>query len=110
MKVTAQLNYLRMSPRRVNMMARLIRGEKVEKALHILRLHSRVAAKPLKKLVESAVANAENKGNIDVDTLYIKEIQIGGGPTLKRWLPRAQGRATPIRKRTTHISLVLEES
>ena len=110
MKVTAQLTYLRMSPRRVNMMARLIRGEKVEKALHILRLHKRVAAKPLKKLVESAVANAENKGNIDVDTLYIKELKIGGGPTLKRWLPRAQGRATPIRKRTTHISLVLEES
>lgn len=91
-------------------MARLIRGETVEKALHILRLHQRVAAKPLRKLVESAVANAENKGNIDIDTLYIKELKTGPGPTLKRWLPRAQGRATPIRKRSTHISLVLEES
>ncbi len=99
-----------MAPRKVRKVADLIRGSEVEKALHILRVTPKAASKPLKKLLESAVANAHHKGSIDVDTLRVKKITVDQGETLKRWLPRAQGRATPIRKKTSHISVVLEET
>ena len=98
-----------MAPRKVRKVADLIRGCQVEKAIHILTLTPQAASRPLKKLLESAVANAEHKGSVDVDTLRVKKLTVDQGATLKRWLPRAQGRATPIRKKTSHISVILEE-
>jgi len=109
MQVKAELNYLRMGSRKVRLVADLVRGVRVEKALHTLKFTPRSASKPLQKLIQSAVSNAEQKGNIDVDTLFVKKIMVDQGPTLKRWLPRAHGRATPIRKRTSHVTVVLEE-
>jgi large subunit ribosomal protein L22 len=88
----------------------MIRGKPVEQALHTLAFTPKAAARLVKKVLDSAVANAENKGDIDVDTLYIKQVEVQEGPTGKRFQPRAMGRATPIRKRTSHITVVLDES
>ncbi|MBI2608262.1 MAG: 50S ribosomal protein L22 [Deltaproteobacteria bacterium] len=109
MEVKAELNYLRMAPRKVRLVVDLIRGARIGKALHTLKFTPRSASQPVQKLLQSAVANAQQKGSIDVDTLFIKKITVDEGPTLKRWLPRAHGRATPIRKRTSHVTVVLEE-
>ncbi|MBI2026493.1 MAG: 50S ribosomal protein L22 [Deltaproteobacteria bacterium] len=110
MQVRASLKFLRMGPRKVRLVADLVRGTSIDKAISMLRLTPRVAAGPVKKLLESAVANAKDRGNIDVDTLLVKTITVDPGPTLKRWMPRAQGRATPIRKRTSHVHVILEEA
>ena len=88
----------------------MIRGARVEKALNILSFTPRAAGSVLKKVLDSAVANAENKGDIDVDTLYVKQILIDQGPTWKRYRPRAMGRATLIQKKTSHITIVLDET
>jgi len=85
-----------------------IRGKRVEDALNILSFMPKKGAKILKKLIESAVANAENQ-NMDVDQLRITRIYADEGPMLKRWRPRALGRATMIRKRTSHLTVILEE-
>ncbi len=109
MEVTAKLRYLRMSPRKVRLVADLIRGKNVNEALTILNLSVKKAAKPLKKLLESAIANAKQTGKIDIDNLYIYRLTVDEGPTLKRFRPRAMGRATMIRKRTSHITIKLKE-
>jgi large subunit ribosomal protein L22 len=109
MEARAKLSYLRISPRKVRLVADLVRNRSAEEALKTLRFTSKAASRPLKKLIESAVANAENNHGLDIDTLWVRDIQVNEGPTLKRFRPRAQGRAFPIMKRTSHISVVLEE-
>jgi large subunit ribosomal protein L22 len=102
----AKLNNYRQSPRKVRVVADLIRGKKVEDAISSLKFLDKRAAEPIMKLIESAVANAKNL-NIESD-LLIKEITVNGGRTLFRRRPAARGSAHPIHKRTSHISVVLE--
>ncbi|MBD3310919.1 MAG: 50S ribosomal protein L22 [Candidatus Magasanikbacteria bacterium] len=108
MQTQAKLRFLRIGPRKVRLLADLIRGMKVEKAIEQLMFSKKDAAKPLLKLLNSAIANAEHNHEMKKDTLVIKKAFVDGGPVLKRWMPRAMGRATPIRKRTSHITIVLE--
>jgi len=110
MKVTAKLNNLRISPRKTRLAASLIEGFDIDGALSQLKSTVKRSNPCLEKLLNSAVANAENNFGLDRDNLYIYNIQIGEGPTLKRWMPRAHGRATTILKRTSNIKLVLEEA
>lgn len=108
-QVTAQLRYYRMSPRKLRLIADLIRGRDVKRALTALSLLPKKGARPLTKLLASAVANAKHNLALAADRLRVKSLTVDGGPSLKRWLPRAHGRATPIRERTSHVRLVLEE-
>jgi large subunit ribosomal protein L22 len=112
MESTAHLRFLRMSPRKISTVAALVRGKPVEAALNILKFTKRAAAKPVEKLIKSAVANAtdKSKGQVDVDTLYVKTISVDQGPTQRRFMPRAMGRATPIKKKTAHVHVVLAEA
>ena len=105
----AVAKYVRMSPRKVKAVIDLIRGKKVDEALSILVNIPRAAAEPVTKVLKSAVANAENNLNMDQDNLYIAEAYANQGPTLKRIRPRARGMAYRIRKRTSHITIVLDE-
>jgi len=110
MDVKAKLSMVRIAPRKVSLMVDQIRGKNVNLALNILRVSKRKkTADVLSTLLKSAVANADNKGTIDVDTLYVKEILVGQGPTLKRFQPVAKGAAHPIMKRTSHVKVVLSE-
>ena len=107
-QATAKLRHLRMTPRKVRLVIDLIRGMKVAEAMVQLdRLH-KDAVRPVKKLLESGIANAKNNHNIKEETLVITSAFVDSGPTLHRWMPRAMGRASAIRKRTSHITLVLE--
>jgi large subunit ribosomal protein L22 len=105
---TAKLRYLRMAPRKARLVIDMIRGMKVDEALLQLQFSKRHASLPVHKLLASAVANAEHNAGINPETLIIKTATVDGGPILYRSMPRAQGRATPIRKRTSHITLVIE--
>ena len=107
-EVKAKLSYLRISPRKVRLVADLVRGKKAVRAVEFLSLLPKEAAKPVKKLIESAIANAKNNHELAADSLRLTKITVDEGPTLKRWKPRARGRATTIRKRTSHVKLVLE--
>ena len=109
MEVRAKLRFVRMSPRKARLVADLIRGKKSEEALNILIFTRKAAARILIKLLKSAIANATQKKTIDVDRLYVKKITVDQGPTMKRFTPRAMGRATTIRKRTSHIHMILDE-
>jgi len=109
MKITAKLKYLHISPRKVRMIANLIKGMDVRIAKLQLRLQLRRAAKPLLKLLDSAVASAKHNFNLEEKNLYISEIITNEGPTFKRFRARAQGSAAPIMKRTTHVVLELAE-
>ncbi|MBU4422019.1 50S ribosomal protein L22 [Patescibacteria group bacterium] len=109
MEIKAKVRYLRMSPRKVRLVVDLIRGKKVSEALDILTFSNKWAKKPVIKLLNSAVANAEHNFELQKDNLYIKAIKADGGPMLKRWMPRAFGRAGAIRKRTCHIEIILDE-
>lgn len=109
MEVTARTRYVRVSPRKVRLVTELVKGKKVQEALNILAFTKKASAKTLTKLINSAVANAQQNNQIDVDTLMVKRISVDGGPTLKRYLPRAMGRASKINKRTSHITVVLDE-
>lgn len=112
MESTAHLRHLRMSPRKVSLVAALIRGKNVETALNILRFTRRAAAVPVAKLIKSAVANATDlsKGQVDVDSLYVKTISVDQGPTARRFMPRAMGRASRINKKSAHVHVVLAEA
>ena len=104
----ASATHIRISPRKVRMVVDTVRGKSVSQALSILGFTRKKAALPVQKLLKSAVANAaENDGISDVDTLVIDRIMVDEGPMLKRFMPRARGRATPIRKRTSHIRIIL---
>jgi large subunit ribosomal protein L22 len=109
MEATASLKYLRITPRKVRVVADLIRGKKVDQALAQLAYVEKRAALPLAKLLRSAVANADqaSKGQLDVDRLYVRELQVGQGPSLRRFMPRAMGRAFKVLKKTSHISIVV---
>lgn len=105
----ARLSRLRISPRKVRLVVDTVRGLPVDKALDQLTFSAKAAALPIQKLIKSAVANAQHNQNLSADNLFIKTITVDDGPTLKRFKPRAMGRATPIRKRTSHIKLELSE-
>lgn len=105
--VTAKLRYLRMSPRKVRLVADMIRGRSVARAVDILSVANKRPAKPLLKLVLSAVANAKHNFAMSDKALKVATITVDGGPMLKRWMPKAHGRATPVRERTSHINVVL---
>jgi len=109
MEVNAKLKFVRIAPRKAQLVADLIRGKRSEEALNILTFTKKASAKIIIKLLKSAIANATQKKNIDVDRLYIKKITVDQGPTMKRFPPRALGRATTIRKRASHITIVLDE-
>ena len=106
----ASATHIRIAPRKVRTVVDTVRGKSVSQALSILAFTRKKAALPVQKLLKSALANAaENNGISDVDTLVIDRIMVDEGPTLKRFMPRARGRATPIRKRTSHIRIILRE-
>ena len=109
MESKAYLNYVRISPRKVSVVLDLIRGKDVKLAKAILEQTPKAACEHLLKLLNSAVANAENNHDMDVASLYVAECYVNQGPTLKRIRPRAQGRAFRINKKTSHITLVLKE-
>ena len=109
MAATAKLKYLRISPRKVRVVADMVRGKKVDAAINELNYCPRKAAKPIAKLLHSAVANAVEGGDVDVDTLVVSRIMVDVGPTLRRFIPRGMGRATRMNKRTSHVTVVLEE-
>ena len=109
MEIKAYARYIRMSPRKVRLIVDAIRGKNVSVARAQLTFMKKAAAEPVLKLLESAVANAKHNHQIAADTLFVKAITADGGPVLKRFTPKAFGRATPIRKRTTHLSIVLDE-
>ncbi|MBN1959519.1 MAG: 50S ribosomal protein L22 [Deltaproteobacteria bacterium] len=105
----ASLRHLRMAPRKVRLVIDMIRGKQVEDALNILTFSKKSAARPVAKLLKSAVANADVKGGFNLDRLLVDTVTVDEGPTLRRWLPRAMGRATRIHKRTSHVTLILVE-
>lgn len=109
MEVKSKLKHTRVSPRKTRLVVDLVRGKKAKEALDQLRFLHKRASIPVRKVIESAVANAEHNYELKKDNLYIKEIRVDEGRTLHRWMPRAYGRATPIRKRTSHINVVLGE-
>ena len=109
MEVKAKAKHIRMSPRKVRLVADIVRGLTVKNAINQLRFTNKKAVLPVKKLIESAIASAENNYELKQDNLFVKEMMVDEGATMKRWKPRARGRATPIRKRTSHINLILGE-
>lgn len=109
MQIKASLKNLRTSPKKVKLVIDLIRGKNVQEAEQQLSFLNKGSAKDILKLVNSATANAENNLNLQKSNLFIKEIMVGGGVTVKRWNPRAFGRAGLIRKKTSHIKITLEE-
>jgi len=109
MEVKAVAKYVRISPRKVRLVIDLVRGKRVDESLNILQFTPKRAAHIVRKLIKSAIANAEQKPDVDIDNLYIKCIYADEGPTLKRYRARALGRAVRIRRRTSHITVVLDE-
>ena len=109
MEITARAKFMRISPTKLRLVARLLPGKKVEDALALLRFMPQRGARVLCKVVMSAVANAEQRPQIDVDTLVVKGVQVDGGPSLKRFQARAMGRVKRILKRSSHITVVLQE-
>jgi large subunit ribosomal protein L22 len=109
MQVKAAAKHIRMSPSKVRLVANLIRGMEIKPAMDQLRFSSKLAKKPIMKLVDSAVANALHNFDIKKENLFVKEIRVDEAKKLYRWMPKAHGRATKIRKRSCHISLILQE-
>jgi len=109
MKVYAKLNNLRVAPRKIGLVANLIKKMDVSDAINQLDTTIKGGSLPIKKLLESAISNGENNFGISRDNMYIFDVIVGAGPTLKRWMPKAYGRAGKILKRTSKIKLVLEE-
>ncbi len=109
MEIKATAKHIRISPRKVRLVLDAIRGMEVNRALEQLKFVNKKATKPIEKLIKSCLASAEHNYDLDKNNLKIIEIRADEGPTLHRWMPRAHGRATPVRKRTSHISLTLAE-
>ena len=105
----AQAKYIRISSRKVKTVIDLIRGKQVAEAKAILMATPKAASEPVTKVLNSAIANAENNMELSADTLYVAEVFADQGPTLKRYRPRAKGRASRIRKRTSHITIILDQ-
>lgn len=110
MEAKAIAKNIRISPQKARLVADLVRGNDVESAINTLRFMPKKAARIIRKLIESAIANANQNEAIDVDTLYVKTVFVDGGSMLKRIRPRAMGRATKILKRSSHITVVLDEA
>jgi len=108
-KVSAHNRYVRQSPYKVRRVLDLVRGLPVEEAEHVLRLTTRAASTPIAKTLRSAVANAEHNHALDAEDLVVAEAYADEGPTLRRYKPRARGRATRINKRTSHITIVVSD-
>ena len=109
MEARAYLKYARISPRKVQIVLDLIRGEDTDTAMAILKNTPKAASEHLIKLLKSAVANAEHNFNMDAKNLYVSECFVCPGPTLKRMMPRAKGRGDRILKRTSHMTIVVKE-
>ncbi len=109
MEAKAIVRNVRMTPRKIKLICDLIRGKNANEAMAIIKNTPKAACEPMEKLLRSAMANAENNFDMDPDILYVKEIMVGPGPVMKRVMPRAQGRAFRILKRTSHITMVLSE-
>jgi large subunit ribosomal protein L22 len=105
--VRASARYLRASPRKVRLVADQVRGLPIEDARALLRFSPKGAARDVARLIDSAAANAENNHELVADEMQIVEIHVDDGPTLRRWRPRARGRATKIERRTSHLSVAL---
>ena len=110
MEARAVARYVKISPQKAGLIMDEVRGKKVDEALRVLSFSPKKGARLLKKLINSAVANAEANKEIDVDTLFIKRLYADQGPVMKRFQPRAMGRATRIRKRTSHLTVILDEA
>ncbi len=110
MDVKAKLRYFRISPRKARRLVNLIRGKQVEQALIVLKSMPHAVARTLEKLIRSAVANAEQASVRNPEEMIISKMVVDPGPTMKRMMPRAQGRANRILKRTSHITVVLKEN
>jgi large subunit ribosomal protein L22 len=106
----ARLNNTRLTPRKARIIANMIRDTRVTTAINNLRFLHKAGAKQFFKLLVSAVANAEDKGDVNVDNLIVSRVFVDQGPTLKRWRPRAMGRANRILKKTSHITLEVAEA
>lgn len=109
MESRAIAKYVRVSPRKARLVAHNVQGLGVEEAMNVLRFTHNKPAGILYNVVKSALANAEQLGGVDVDAMVVKEVLVNEGPTWKRFMPRAQGRATKIRKRTSNITVILSE-
>ena len=114
MQTRAILRYSSIPPRKMRQLADLVRGKDVDVALHSLQFLPKAAAEPMRKLIQSAAANAREKAAVDdrrleTDRLFIKSVNVDEGPSQKRWRPRAQGRAFKIRKRTCHVCVIVDE-
>jgi large subunit ribosomal protein L22 len=109
MEAKAVAKFLRVSPQKARLVARNVMGKPVEDALNILKFTPKKAARLIEKVLASAIANAEHNANLEVDSLFVKEVRIDGGPSWKRIRPRAMGRAYRIIKRTSHITVVVDE-
>ena len=109
MRAHARARYIRQSPYKVRLVLDLVRGLPVEQALTVLQFTNRRAAGPVRKVLNSAVANAEHNLALDPEELFVSQAYADEGPTLKRFRPRARGRATRVRKRTSHITIVVSE-
>ena len=107
MQAKAIQRYVRITPRKCNQVLELIRGRSVEDAQVTLQFTPKLGARIIQKVLKSAVANALNQGKVRLEELYVTEAVVGAGPTMKRWLPRAQGRATPLLKRTSHVAVTV---
>ena len=109
MEIKAKLSYARVGEQKARLVANLVRGKDVSEAIKTLTFINKKSACMIKKLIESAVANADYKKTVDLDKLFVKTISIDQGPVMKRFRPRAQGRASGVRKRMSHINVVLDE-
>ena len=109
MEARAIAKYIRVSPQKVRLVVDLIRGKRIDEAQKILTFTRKYAALPVRKVLTSAIANARQNAHIDENTLYVKEAFVDQGPCLKRWRARAQGRAASIKKRMSHITVILRE-
>jgi large subunit ribosomal protein L22 len=109
MEIKARARYLRISPFKLRLVARTLPGKKVDDALALLQFLPQRGARLLRKVMMAAVANAEQRPQVDVDTLVVKGVQVDGGPSLKRFQARAMGRVNRIIKRSSHITVVLDE-
>lgn len=109
MEIRAAVKFIRISARKIRLIMNETRGKRVGDALNMLSFAPQKGARILTKLINSAVSNAGQNPDVDVDSLYIKRIYADEGPTLKRYRPRAQGRSTKIRKRSSHLTVILDE-
>lgn len=107
MEVTAKLKFARISPQKCRLVADQVRGKPVEQALQILGFSPKKAAGIVKKVLESAIANAEHNEGADIDELKVSRIMVDEGPTMRRWKPRAKGRVNHILKRTSHVTVMV---